>query len=278
MNFLQIGDSSIDKVAKYDTPTQVSAFLNLAYERGIHALDTARNYSPHAPGTSEPRLGAAQAGARFNIDTKIGGPELGGGSNWSAIGTTSRVSSQGDSDGAAASQNTSPQQGNDNEVSSEVLEWGTAEQIHTVGKIRFSVNKSLEELQLPEGVKVDVMYLHQPDRNTPFELTCQAMDQVWREGKFKRFGLSNYTAEEVERIVAICKEKGYVAPSVYQGQYNPIVRSGEKELFPVLRKYGMAFYSWSPAAAGTFAGNHRVDQVGGRFDSSVCLLKPPPPI
>lgn len=154
-------------------------------------------------------------------------------------------------------------------------EWGAFEQVHTVGKIRFSVNRSLEELRLPEGVKVDIMYLHQPDRNTPFELTCKAMDQVWREGKFKRFGLSNYTAEEVEKFVTICKENGYVVPSVYQGQYNPIVRSGEEELFPVLRKHGIAFYSWSPAAAGTFAGNHRVDQVGGRFDSSVSTSPPP---
>lgn len=157
---------------------------------------------------------------------------------------------------------------------SEAEEWGTSDQIHTPGKIRFSVDQSLEALRLPEGAKVDVMYLHQPDRNTPFEQTCQAMDRAWREGKFRRFGLSNYRVDEIEEIVKICREKGYVAPSVYQGQYNPIVRSGESELFPVLRKYGIVFYAWSPAAAGTFAGNHRVDQVGGRFDSSVCYMCP----
>lgn len=194
-----------------------------------------------------------------------------------AIGSASSASKV-DSDEGATPQKTLPQQDNGAVSVEEEGGWGTAEQVHTVGKIRLSVNKSLEELRLPKGVKVDVMYLHQPDRNTPSELTCRAMDQVWREGNFKRFGLSNYTADEVEKFVTICKEKGYVTPSVYQGQYNPIVRSGEEELFPVLRKYGISFYSWSPAAAGTFAGNHRVDQVGGRFDSSVSPVHAPRPL
>lgn len=95
------------------------------------------------------------------------------------------------------------------------------------------------------------------------------MDQAWREGKFSRFGQSNYRADEVEKIVGICKEKGLVAPGVYQGHHNPIVRSVEKELSSVLRKHDLALYSWSPSAVGVFAGNHRVDWAGGRFDSSV---------
>jgi len=70
------------------------------------------------------------------------------------------------------------------------------------------------------------------------------LDQAYRAGKFKSFGFSNYTAAEVEEFVKICEEKGFVKPSVYQGQYNPIVRTGEKELFPVLRKHGIVFYAW----------------------------------
>ena len=44
------------------------------------------------------------------------------------------------------------------------------------------------------------------------------------EGKFKEFGLSNYAAWEVVDIYHICKAKGWVLPSVYQGMYNPITR------------------------------------------------------
>ena len=88
------------------------------------------------------------------------------------------------------------------------------------------------------------MYLHAPDRTTPFEETCRAMDAEWRKGKFARFGISNYRADEVEAIVDICEKEGFVKPSVYQGRYNAIIRGGEEMLFPILRKHGIAFYAY----------------------------------
>lgn len=70
------------------------------------------------------------------------------------------------------------------------------------------------------------------------------MDKAYKEGKFRKFGLSNFTASEVEQIIEICERRGFVKPSVYEGQYNPIVRGGEKALFPLLRKNNIAFYAW----------------------------------
>lgn len=70
------------------------------------------------------------------------------------------------------------------------------------------------------------------------------MNQAYQAGRFKRFGLSNYTAQEVEEIVSICEKKGWVKPSVYQGQYNLIARVAEHELFPVLRKHNISFYAY----------------------------------
>ncbi|KAL1852394.1 hypothetical protein Daus18300_012227 [Diaporthe australafricana] len=215
-----VGDTKVDKLAKYDTPEEVKTFLDTFYEHGGRHLDTARNYSPSAPGSSEPRLGAVDAGSRFNIDTKIFG--LPG-------------------DGP----------------------------FHNAQQVMASIDASVADLKLPKDVKIDIMYLHLPDRETPFEETCAAINQAYQEGKFKRFGISNYTADEVEQIVAICKEKGYVAPTVYQGQYNPIVRGGEESLFPVLRKHGIAFYAYSPAAAGVFVGNQKAAKTGSRFDNSL---------
>lgn len=69
------------------------------------------------------------------------------------------------------------------------------------------------------------------------------MDAALREGKFKQYGLSNYSAAEVRRVLEICERDGYVKPSVYEGHYNAIVRGGEKELFPLLREHNMAFYA-----------------------------------
>lgn len=125
---------------------------------------------------------------------------------------------------------------------------------HAAEGIARSIPGSLEALNVP---KVNVMYLHAPDRATPFEITCRAMDKAYREGKFENFGISNYMAEEVEQIVEICEREGLIKPTVYQGQYNAIARSGEENLFPTLRKHGISFYAYRctlPFLRGTFRG------------------------
>jgi aflatoxin B1 aldehyde reductase len=53
----------------------------------------------------------------------------------------------------------------------------------------------------------DIFYLHAPDRATPFEETLEATDQMYREGKFKVLGLSNYAAWEVAEIIGICERR-----------------------------------------------------------------------
>ena len=47
------------------------------------------------------------------------------------------------------------------------------------------------------GVRVicsclDLWYLHGPDRTTPYEITLKGINDLYKEGKFKRFGISNY--------------------------------------------------------------------------------------
>lgn len=108
-------------------------------------------------------------------------------------------------------------------------------------KIELSIKKSLEDLQTST---VDTMFLHAPDRQTPLEDTAKAMNDAYLQGKFKKWGISNFTAAEVEELIKICKSKGYVKPSVYEGHYNAIVRGGEKELFPLLHKHDMAFFAY----------------------------------
>lgn len=47
-----------------------------------------------------------------------------------------------------------------------------------------------------------------------------------------------------KKWMSVCDEKGYVRPSVYQGQYNLLCRRCEDDLMPVLKKYGMAFNAY----------------------------------
>jgi aflatoxin B1 aldehyde reductase len=99
-------------------------------------------------------------------------------------------------------------------------------------------------LELLNTIAINVGYLHVPDHATPFSETLETTDYAYRAGKSRHFGLSNFTAGEVNEIVTICAAKGFCKPSVYQGQYNAIVWSGEAQLLPTLRKHGIVFYAW----------------------------------
>jgi len=114
----------------------------------------------------------------------------------------------------------------------------------------------------------ELFYLHAPDLNTPIIDTLSAVNQHYLQGKFQRFGLSNYAAWQVAEIVEICRREGWQAPSVYQGMYNALTRDVERELFPCLQNYGIDFYVYNPLAGGMLSGkHHRVDAVpsDGRF-------------
>lgn len=53
----------------------------------------------------------------------------------------------------------------------------------------------------------DIFYLHAPDRTTSYEETLACVDKMYREGKFKQLGLSNYASWEIAEIVGICEHR-----------------------------------------------------------------------
>lgn len=53
------------------------------------------------------------------------------------------------------------------------------------------------------------------------------------------------------------------------GNYNPVARKQEEELFPLLRKLGMSFYAYSPIAGGFLTKTKQdIEDGKGRFDKS----------
>ncbi|TKX25609.1 oxidoreductase-like protein 13 [Elsinoe australis] len=136
----------------------------------------------------------------------------------------------------------------------------TKDNIITTGK------ESLERLKIPQ---VDIFYIHAPDSTVPLEDTLAGVNEVYKLGLFKRFGLSNYKAEDVEKAYNIAKEKGYPLPQVYQGNYSPVARLQEEQLFPTLRKLNIAFYAYSPLAGGFLTKTAEdIEKGTGRFDQS----------
>ena len=136
------------------------------------------------------------------------------------------------------------------------------------GASRTSILAEAQNSKEKLGSNVDVYYIHAPDPDVPLDETLSAINEVYKSGFFKRFGLSNYKAEDVEKIYNHCKENSYVLPSVYQGNYSPVARKQETVLFPTLRKLGIAFYAYSPLAGGFLTKSKQQIQEGaGRFNN-----------
>ncbi|KAF9895092.1 hypothetical protein FE257_004721 [Aspergillus nanangensis] len=129
----------------------------------------------------------------------------------------------------------------------------------------------MDSLDALGASKIDLWYLHGPDRKTPMEETLRGINQLHQEGYFARWGISNYTSWEVAQICEICQRNGWVKPSVYQGIYSALHRAVEPELFPCLRAYGLAFFAYQPLAGGFLSSRYHRDgdnpsEAGSRFD------------
>ncbi|KAF7539436.1 hypothetical protein G7054_g2173 [Neopestalotiopsis clavispora] len=136
-------------------------------------------------------------------------------------------------------------------------------------------NESLTKL----GIKqFGILFLHAPDARVPVEETLSGFDALYKEGKFKHFGLSNQTAEQIDQVVQACKANNFVLPTVFQGRYNPVARIVEDELLPTLRKHNIMFVAYSPMAGGflakpTDAFRNHPDSFQGRWDREGFLGK-----
>ncbi|KAF2192470.1 Aldo/keto reductase [Zopfia rhizophila CBS 207.26] len=135
--------------------------------------------------------------------------------------------------------------------------------------MRKGLEESLEALQADN---VDLWYWHAPDRSVSLKEALRGVNELYKEGKFRRFGLSNFMSWEVAQICEICERNGWVKPTVYQGVYNALHRTVENELFPCLRKYSIAFYAFNPLAGGYLTNRYHREiqdediEKGSRFD------------
>ena len=121
------------------------------------------------------------------------------------------------------------------------------------------LNESLERLGTDHA---DVFYLHFPDPNTPVESVLSACCELYREGKFRELGLSNFPAWLVADVWHLCRENKWVLPTVYEGIYNPLTRLAETELNMALNRFGMRFYAYNPLAGGLLSGRY------GKFEDA----------
>lgn len=103
---------------------------------------------------------------------------------------------------------------------------------------------------------IDLYQCHRYDPATPLLETARAMDHLVRQGKVLYWGVSSWTAKQIEDVVALCAEHDLHAPISNQPEYNLFARGIEKEIAPTSKRLGLSQICFSPMAQGVLSGKY----------------------
>jgi len=95
---------------------------------------------------------------------------------------------------------------------------------------------------------IDLFYQHRVDPNVPIEETVGAMGRLVEQGKVRRLGLSEASAETIRRAAAVHPI------SAVQSEYSLWERDVEADILPVVRELGIGFVPYSPLGRGFLTG------------------------
>lgn len=131
--------------------------------------------------------------------------------------------------------------------------------------LRASVEGSLRRLDVD---RIDLFYLHQPDRLTPIRETMETVAQLHAEGRIGAYGVSNFAAWQALEVVTIADELGIPRPTVGQNVYNLVARRIEDEWIEFASAYDIATMCYNPLAGGMIARPPLEGAAPARFQQS----------
>jgi aryl-alcohol dehydrogenase-like predicted oxidoreductase len=112
--------------------------------------------------------------------------------------------------------------------------------------------------------RIDLLYLHHWDDQTAIEESLAAITGLVDQGKVLYCGVSNFSAWQTMKAVAVARENRLVPVTVTQPMYNLVKRQAEVEVLPMALSEGIAVCPYSPVAAGLLTGKYRRGE-GGRI-------------
>jgi len=119
--------------------------------------------------------------------------------------------------------------------------------------IVWSVEQSLRRL----GTEwIDVYIAHRDDPITPLEETLAALDSLVRTGKVRYLGFSNWPAWKTAAALEIQKANGLAPFTHGQMNYSLLGRDVERDVIPMMLRYGLGLTVWSPLASGFLSGKY----------------------
>jgi diketogulonate reductase-like aldo/keto reductase len=131
---------------------------------------------------------------------------------------------------------------------------------HGYEKAMEAYEKSRERL----GTYIDMLLIHWPCPMRGLYLeTWQALCELYRTGKVKAIGVSNFKIQHLEKLMELGLEK----PMVNQVEMHPYFI--DYELLEYCEKNGILVEAWSPLLRkGEAAGNLLIDSMAAKFEKT----------
>ena len=139
------------------------------------------------------------------------------------------------------------------------LEWRNGEVARnaTRARIRQEIADSLKRLRTDY---VDLYQVHWPDPLVPIEETAETLHALYREGRIRAIGVSNYSPQQMDLF-------RQVAPlHAAQPPYNLFEREAEERVLPYCLWHGIATLTYGALCRGLLSGRMRADTRFGGDD------------
>lgn len=105
---------------------------------------------------------------------------------------------------------------------------------------------------------IDLYFSHWPDAETPHEETLSAYDKLLKAGKIRAIGASNLNAAQLDKALAVAREKGLPRYEVLQPEYNLYDRASyDGALRDLTIKEGLGVITYYSLASGFLTGKYR---------------------
>lgn len=119
--------------------------------------------------------------------------------------------------------------------------------------IMMQVEASLRRLQTD---RIDLLFVHHFDPDTPMEETLRALDQLVQQGKVLYLGVSNWSAWQIAKAHGIAARAGLARFECIQPMYNLTKRQAEVEILPFALSENVGVISYSPLGGGLLSGKY----------------------
>ncbi|KAJ7039438.1 NADP-dependent oxidoreductase domain-containing protein [Mycena alexandri] len=142
---------------------------------------------------------------------------------------------------------------------------------NNIKSMHISVEASLKKLRT---TYIDILYLHWWDWDTGVEEVMNGLHNLVVQGKVLYLGVSDTPAWVVSQANQYARDHGKTPFVIYQGKWNVLERSFEREIIPMARANGLALAPWGVIGQGKFRTDAEEEERRATGEKGRALTNP----